>query len=159
MNPAIHAAVAAARRRREKEEEQMSGYNPAELEGWEFKIVRSHFGRFGNPEVLSRLVSEESQNGWEMLEKFDNFRIRFKRRVGGRSLHSGGDIDPYRTQFGTSPVIMPVVAVLVALVLGGVMYLMANRTVQDIHAAPVIVAGLLLVLALVAVVIRRRNSS
>lgn len=159
MNPAIHAAAVAARRRREKEEEQMTGYHPADLEGWEFKIVRSQFGSFRNSETIERLVAEESQNGWEMLEKFDNHRIRFKRRTDRRSSHSGGDIDPYRSYFGVSPVIMPIVAILVALVIGAVMYLAANRGEQDQMVVPLVVFGVVALLALAVAVIRRRNSS
>jgi hypothetical protein len=158
MNPAIHAAAAAARRRREKEEEQMSGYNPADLEGWEFKIVRSHFARFGNADVLNRLISEESQNGWEMLEKFDNSRIRFKRRIERRSLHSGGEIDPYRTHFGTSPVIMPLVAASVAVLLGAVLFFTNNRAKEDQLATPLIIFGVLALLALVVVIVRKRGT-
>jgi len=47
-NPAIHAAMAAAARRRQEEEEKMTNYNKEDLEGWEFKIVRSNIGRFRN---------------------------------------------------------------------------------------------------------------
>ena len=158
MNPAIIAAAAAARRRREKEEEKMSGYNTTDLEGWEFKIVRSQFGSFGNADVLNRLVAEEAQNGWEMLEKFDNSRIRFKRRTDRRSLHSGGDIDPYRTHFGPNPMIFPLIAVSAALIIGAVLFFTANHLDQEKIATPMLIFGVVVILALVMVKIRKRSS-
>ena len=62
------------------EEEDMARYTPDALQGdWEFKIARSDSVAFHKPEVLERLVEEEAQAGWVMLEKFDDNRIRFKR--------------------------------------------------------------------------------
>jgi hypothetical protein len=48
------ATVAAAKKRRllEKEEQEMTGYGTQDMEGWEFKIVRSLSPRFKNPENL-----------------------------------------------------------------------------------------------------------
>ena len=96
MNPAMYAQHA-RKRQQEKEEEAMTQYSADDLNGWEFKIVRSVFGRFNNQELVRQLIAEEAQNGWEMVEKFDECRIRFKRRTDKRALHSGDGIDPYRT--------------------------------------------------------------
>jgi hypothetical protein len=76
---AITAAAAAQRRARElrKDEEQMTKYAGDELEGWEFKIVRSATRKFKDTEFVQRVCEEESRAGWEMLEKFDDSRIRF----------------------------------------------------------------------------------
>lgn len=111
------AAIIAAKKKREREnieEEKLTKYKPEEIEGWEFKIVRSHTGKFRNYNYVQKVVSEEAQHGWEMLEKFDNSRIRFKRRVERRSMDSIGQIDPYRTTIGIGE------GGLVLLVLGGV---------------------------------------
>ena len=98
------AAAAAARRRRLQriEEEQMTGYSKEDLEGWEFKIVRASSRKFRDPETVRQLCAEEAKAGWEMLEKFDDTRIRFKRSVEHRAHDAYLDGDPYRTQFGIS---------------------------------------------------------
>jgi len=71
---------------------------------WEFKIVRANTGVFRNPATLHRLLEEEAQAGWTMVEKFDNSRIRFKRprqaRTRDANLSTG--IDPYRVHYGMS---------------------------------------------------------
>lgn len=87
------------------EEEETVGYSETELaEDWEFKIVRSTLGSFSKPEVFQSVVAEEARAGWQLLEKFDDNRIRFKRPRGARDqdgyLPSG--VDPYRTQYGLS---------------------------------------------------------
>jgi len=109
MNPAImilmHSAAAAGADRarlREQEEEEMTSYTDADLAGEvEFKIVRSGWGRFRSSETLTHLVEEEARAGWVLLEKFDDYRVRFKRPVSARErdvmLPPG--VDPYRTDY------------------------------------------------------------
>ena len=94
------AAAAAAAAERRKEEEIMTVYHDEDLEGWEFKIVRASTRRFKNPDVFQKLCAEEAEAGWQMIEKFDDNRIRFKRRVEKRSLDQHLHIDPYRTHVG-----------------------------------------------------------
>jgi hypothetical protein len=101
---AAHAANE-ARRRQEQEEEEMTKYTSEDLEqNWEFKIVRAYFPAFRKPEVFQSLLEEEALAGWELVEKLDDRRIRFKRRREARrkdaTLPAG--IDPYRTQYGTN---------------------------------------------------------
>ncbi len=96
------AAIAAAAAKKRREEEEMSGYKTDDLKGWEFKIVRSNTGKFRNLEAVNRLCQEEAQAGWEMLEKFDDQRIRFKRRTEKRSMDAHLPNDPYRTSVGMS---------------------------------------------------------
>lgn len=99
------AAIAAAlKRQRElrREEEEMTGYKSEDLEGWEFKIVRAATRKFKDPKALRQVCAEEAEAGWEMLEKFDDQRIRFKRRVERREGDAHLETDPYRTQFGVS---------------------------------------------------------
>jgi hypothetical protein len=105
-----HGAVVAAhaaRKKREQqdriEEEEMTNYTTEDLEkNWEFKIVRSEMGAFRKPEVFHRLLQEESISGWELVEKLDDRRVRFKRRKEDRRKDAGlpQGIDPYRSQFG-----------------------------------------------------------
>jgi len=106
MNPAIHAAIIAAQKKRDQEleEEKMTRYSSEELENdWEFKIVRSNTAAFRKTDVLRSVIEEESLSGWQLLEKLDNSRLRFKRLVSARRrdamLPQG--INPYRTNLGS----------------------------------------------------------
>jgi hypothetical protein len=97
----------AARQRALEEEEEMTHYTQEDLDDeWEFKFVRSMKGDFRKTEVLKALLEEEAKYGWILLEKFDDRRIRLKRRrsTGDRDDRyiSQGE-DPYRTYYGTSP--------------------------------------------------------
>jgi len=101
---AVHAANE-QRRKNEQEEEEMTKYKTEDLDqNWEFKIVRSTYPAFRKPEVFQVLLEEESLAGWELVEKLDDRRVRFKRRKETRrrdaTLPPG--LDPYRTQFGTN---------------------------------------------------------
>jgi hypothetical protein len=99
---AIHAATE-DKRKKQEEEEKMTNYSREELGGeWEFKIVRSTFGAFRKPQVLQALIEEEAQAGWEMVEKFDEYRVRFKRSTRARINDAmlPDYYDPYRTQYG-----------------------------------------------------------
>ncbi|NJN43613.1 MAG: hypothetical protein HC806_01995 [Anaerolineae bacterium] len=83
----------------------MSRYNSEEHNSdLEFKIVRSTMNHFRKPETFTQLVEEEAISGWELLEKLDDGRVRFKRHINQRKrdpmLPAG--IDPYRTQYGIS---------------------------------------------------------
>jgi len=115
---AAAAAAAAARRKRlqEEEEERMAGYNSNDLDGWEFKIVRANSRRFRTAEAVRQLCDEEAKAGWEMVEKFDDQRIRFKRRVEKRGDDRFSEIDPYRTLVGISEgqLVVSIISVLAA---------------------------------------------
>jgi len=105
---AVVAAAAAAKRRQMllAEEEDMTQYTQDDLENdWEFKIIRSGTAAFRNPQVLNKLLEEEAQAGWIMLEKLDDSRIRFKRPRSARAkdLYLPDGVDPYRTQYGFPP--------------------------------------------------------
>jgi len=131
----VVAAAAAAKRRRMllAEEEDMASYTQDDLRNdWEFKIVRSGTAAFRKPEVLNRLLEEEAQAGWVMLEKLDDSRIRFKRphRARAKDAYLPDGVDPYRTQYGTHTTrqaVLVVVAGLVALALGGLGLSLTDR--------------------------------
>ena len=113
MSAGAAAAAAAEAERPGEEEEEMTKYTDADLQGdWEFKIVRSNLASFKSPEVLQQVCAEEARAGWTLVEKFDNQRLRFKRPIAARAGDAGLEIDPYRTQFGTSSAV--IVAVIVA---------------------------------------------
>jgi hypothetical protein len=105
----IPAAIAArrARARDREEEDQKTPYAEEELmQAWEFKIIRHRLGRFDRPAFLERILKEESQAGWQLLEKLDGRRVRLKRpgdrRAGDAALPKG--YDPFRTRIGPSEV-------------------------------------------------------
>lgn len=95
------AAAAAAEQQRRREEEEMTTYTPQDLSGeWEFKILRSTTGAFKNPQRLKDTLEVERQAGWDLVEKFDNSRIRLKRPASARNEDAMRLIDPYRTYVG-----------------------------------------------------------
>ncbi len=98
------AAVAAAQQQklRQQEEEEMTEYSKNDLDGWEFKIVRANLKSFRNSHELNGLLQEESQAGWELVEKFDDHRLRLKRKISARKNDYNLSIDPYRTTIGPS---------------------------------------------------------
>ena len=101
----VYGAGGAARRRREQEEEEMISYPPDELQKYEYKIVRSTFGAFGNPAKFNQLLQEEARAGWELVEKFDDRRVRFRRLISARERDSllPVGVDPYRSYVGITP--------------------------------------------------------
>ena len=99
----VHAAAEQDRKNKE-EEEDMTKYTKSDLEDdWEFKIVRSTFGAFRKPQALQSLIEEEAQAGWEMVEKFDEYRVRFirARSAGMNDPGLPSYYDPYRTKYGS----------------------------------------------------------
>jgi hypothetical protein len=125
MAAAAAAAAAAAKRQMEEEEEQMTSYTREELENdWEFKIVRAQANPFGKPATFQKLVEEEARAGWQLVEKFDNSRVRFKRPRSARQRDAQlpAGVDPYRVNYGISEGAM--VAVVLLAVFGGLGLLM-----------------------------------
>ncbi len=125
MSAAGAAAAAAARRRLLlEEEEEMTTYSRDDLaRDWEFKIVRANTPAFRNPAHLERLLAQEAQAGWIMVEKFDNTRIRFKRpreaALKDSMLPPG--VDPYRVHYGLPPAAFAVLMVVSILgLIGGI---------------------------------------
>lgn len=88
-------------RQRREQEEEMTHNGDFEGSDWEFKIIRSATGAFRNTLFTQKILDEEAQSGWEMIEKFDNSRIRLKRRKNCELRHPS--IDPYRIHIGMSP--------------------------------------------------------
>jgi len=129
MSGAAAAAAAAAARRRllEQEEEEMTTYGQDDLtRDWEFKIVRANRAVFGNPAHLHRLREEEARAGWTMVEKFDNFRIRFKRPLQARMNDSmlPPGVDPYRVHYGMPPAAFAALLIMIVLGLTGGIFIL-----------------------------------
>ncbi len=97
------AAAAQQQRRMQAEEEQMTTYQSDQLNGWEFKILRTSGRHFSDPVMLAEVLREEERSGWQLLEKFDDQRLRLKRHVDRRRLDRGREDDVYRTWVGRNP--------------------------------------------------------
>jgi hypothetical protein len=113
---AAAGAAAAAAARARQEEEEMTPYTPKDLaEEWEFKILRSTTNKFRNPVVLHAILAEEARAGWTLLEKFDDTRIRLKRRASARAGDAALDFDPHRTWVGISPTRLAILVLIATL--------------------------------------------
>lgn len=143
----------------------MTRYTPEELEGnWEFKIVRSETGAFRRPEVFQTLLQEESIAGWELVEKLDNQRVRFKRPANARrrdaTLPPG--VDPYRSTYGnaTARTTMIIgIGILMALLAGlGVVAatIKEGAIIKLLATIPVIIIVIGFIFMLVVIIQRRR---
>ena len=121
------AAANQARQQLLQEEEELTHYSERDLsEDWEFKIVRSGTAAFRKPEEFAKLLEQEARFGWVLLEKLDDGRVRFKRRVGsGPRLPLGEhEGDPYRSSYGTLQSRQAAIIVLVAIAVSvGIMFL------------------------------------
>jgi hypothetical protein len=62
-----------------------------------------------------------------MVEKFDNQRIRFKRRIDRRSMDQHATIDPYRTTIGISEGQTVLLVLGILALVGGIVALIAMR--------------------------------
>jgi len=158
---AAAAAAAAHKRRMDEEEEALTTYNQNDMDGWEFKILRSSTGRFGNYQTVQQVCEEESRAGWEMVEKFDNNRIRFKRRIDHRSRDAHRELDPYRSSIGMSAggTTGLIIGILVALL--GVGLLVFLKTggggIETTIILPLVVVAVIIVLIVVR--LRKGKSS
>jgi hypothetical protein len=134
MSAEAGLAAAAAAEMQRHEEEERTFYTPKDLaEDWEFKILRSNFGTFRNPEKLRAALDEESRGGWMRVGKFDDCRIRLKRPAGTKAIH--GDFedgyDPYRNNVGMSQgaLVMTFLSFLVAAAIAALLvFFIAVRT-------------------------------
>jgi hypothetical protein len=100
---AASAAAAAKLRRERQEEEELTPYTHKDLEeDWEFKILRSATGKFRNGAWLQSVLDEEARAGWQLVEKFDDARVRLKRPASARARDATLGFDAYRTWAGIS---------------------------------------------------------
>ena len=111
--------------------------------------------RFKNTEYVQKLCQEEARAGWELVEKFDNSRLRFKRRVEKRAYDQHLDVDPYRTQTSrgsSSAIVMVILGLLLAS--GGVFFLL-GRNLPRTDYMPWLVGVLVVVLLIVVIAFKK----
>jgi len=142
-NGTAGAAAAAAKRRQDQEEEEMTAYSPEDLNKYEFKIVRANWGVFGNLVKFNQLLQEEALAGWELVEKFDNERVRFRRPISARErdrqLPTG--VDPYRTHYGMPPLLFALLLVFIVLAGLGLLFVIVAGIVTAIIGATNFLGG------------------
>ena len=68
----------------------------------EYKVITSNTPSFGNSEKMQQILAEEAQAGWELEEKFDNYKVRVSRDKSARDNDSNLGFDPYRTNVGVN---------------------------------------------------------
>ena len=69
----------------------------------------------------------EARAGWVLVEKFDEGRIRLKRRATAKDSDANLDFDPYRTRVGISEGRLPLMIVLATLGAVGVVLFVLLR--------------------------------
>lgn len=162
---AVHAAQK-KRRDEELEEEQMTIYRSDELDSnWEFKIVRSSSGAFRKNQVFQTLLAEEALAGWELVEKLDDRRVRFKRPRDARrkdaSLPPG--LDPYRTQFGpdsTMGVLLGLVLLFTVILGAGMLvFFVTGDTLENAAPFLVMMPAILVLLGVFLVIAKLKSRS
>lgn len=115
--------AAVARAKEHEEEEKMTPYSDDDpLTNWEFKIIRSGIGSFGHSDKLRKALEEEARAGWELVEKFDDKRVRLRRPVAARKDDRALDFDPYRTWIGASDSGMVARGLVVSAVVGAIIF-------------------------------------
>ncbi|MCR4316164.1 MAG: hypothetical protein NUW37_07440 [Planctomycetes bacterium] len=110
------AAAAAAQQAQlqNEEEEILTGYNSQDLQGdFQFKIVR---GDYRTAEKIRDMLSKQAAYGWQFLEKFDNTRIRLKRKAPSNMDYE--DDEAYATKHGSTADEKVGIAVLIAVLAG-----------------------------------------
>tara|TARA_R110002072_G_scaffold136124_2_gene278045 strand:+ start:1076 stop:1369 length:294 start_codon:yes stop_codon:yes gene_type:complete len=71
----------------------------------EYKVIQSTTPHFAKTSQLLKVLQEESAAGWQLVEKFDNYKLRLCRDIKHRADDSGRTLDPYRTHVGPSNII------------------------------------------------------
>ena len=103
MSEGLHVLVKAAveAKKRKQEEQDLSAYTAEDLQqDCEFKILRSPTGAFAKRKKFLQAVDEESLAGWELVEKIDDHRLRFKRSATAKQndCFLPRQVNPYRTE-------------------------------------------------------------
>lgn len=82
-----------------------ANYEEKTVNNREYKIITSNTPSFGNREKMQQILGEEAQAGWELEEKFDNFKVRVGRDKSARDNDDKLSFDPYRTNVGMNNVL------------------------------------------------------
>ncbi len=86
----------------------------------EYKVVQSTTPLFAKRQNIEAIMAEEARAGWQLVEKFDNYKLRLQRDISHRANDKDLPFDAYRSQVGVSNVITYGLAAAITL---GVVYL------------------------------------
>jgi hypothetical protein len=124
-NMLVVVAILIAQKQKLQREEEEEVSTSADRTEFEYKFLRSQFGAFKKPERLRAALAEEARAGWELVEKFDDNRLRLRRPVSCRAADADRDQDPYRTLAPGDGAavgrVLLIVLVVVLVILGGVL--------------------------------------
>lgn len=81
----------------------------------EYKIVQSTTPLFKSREKLEAVLAEEAKAGWQLVEKYDNYKLRLQRDISHREKDGERSFDAYRTQVGVHNAITYTIATVVTL--------------------------------------------
>ena len=96
------------------------------MENKEYKVLASNTPLFGNREKMQRVLEEEAQAGWQLAEKYDNYKLRLVRDLTARQNDANCPVDPYRSQVGVhSAIVLGAAALLTILVIWAIIQLAA----------------------------------
>ena len=130
---------------------------------YEFKILRGYPGTFRKPERFQAILDEERRSQWEMVIKLDDEQVilRRPRHAQAYDTVSGSEIDPYRTQIGSSLVPKKLFVFLgLLLVAGGLAYFLATNNPEvaiDATRWPTIAIAITVGILMVFVLALKRN--
>jgi len=71
----------------------------------EYKIVQSTTPLFAKLQNIDAIMAEESKAGWQLVEKYDNYKLRLQRNISHRANDKTLPFDAYRSQVGVNNLI------------------------------------------------------
>lgn len=157
------AAVAAAKKRREEDEQEMALIELLRQDHpghrYEYKVLRSGRGAFSRAAQRSRYLMEESQAGWEMVEKLDENRLvlRRERTMRESDIFLPSGVDPYRSEVDSNRPL--VIGLVMAMILGISVFIitlfasLSNGQNGQIVPVLLIMLGIVLLMAITTLVI------
>ncbi|MDP2139922.1 MAG: hypothetical protein Q8L20_03840 [Gammaproteobacteria bacterium] len=72
----------------------------------EYKVVQSTTPLFATSKKIEEIMAEESKAGWQLVEKFDNYKMRLQRDISHRANDKNLGFDAYRSQVGVNNIIV-----------------------------------------------------
>ena len=76
-----------------------------ELMAVEYKVITAQTPMFARLEKISEVMELEARAGWQLYEKYDNYKLRLRRNISARENDKNLDFDPYRTHAGVSSIV------------------------------------------------------
>ena len=71
----------------------------------EYKVLTSQTPAFAKQEYIAKIMEQETRAGWQLLEKYDNYKLRLQRDISHRENDKNLDFDAYNTSVGVSSIV------------------------------------------------------